>query len=272
MPLRSKAEGFFTAGMVMSIMGGLGLWAYKNGYIDVSVIQARANETSNNTTTALGNAQINFEEAKKGSDMWNKLFQKSGDSSGLEVVESDDNNMVLEKVGNVFNNNVDITGWAPIPVMDELRARCPNMKTHANDGARYNQGVVIHHTVTNKNANWFQATVGTRHCWESRPPYLLTVDNDGNVYQLADYGSGAWHSFSNFESNLPYAAISVIGNYTKDTMSPEQITGLEKAILWLMSQGMTPRIIGHKDIDQTSCPGKNIYNILPEIRLAVGAE
>ncbi|MEZ5429415.1 MAG: peptidoglycan recognition family protein [Pyrinomonadaceae bacterium] len=68
-----------------------------------------------------------------------------------------------------------------------------------------------------------------------------------------------------------HALVVLEGNFEEETLTPAQIKALEKLTLWLVDQYKIPAsdIKGHDDYASTACPGKNLKNLLPELRKKV---
>ncbi|MBN1258265.1 SpoIID/LytB domain-containing protein [Candidatus Peregrinibacteria bacterium] len=108
--------------------------------------------------------------------------------------------------------------------------------------------------------------------------YNYLIDPLGNVYE-GRYGGDKVIGAHVFCHNKGSLGISVIGNYDNDTISVPalqsltQLVGLKAGQLQINPLGTTkaagkdlPNIIGHRDLRPTSCPGKNLYAELPQLR------
>lgn len=83
----------------------------------------------------------------------------------------------------------------------------------------------------------------------------------------------------------------MIGNFENETVNRDQEAGLKSIIkqlslkygidlsknspshkeckgtdTCLFNDSNTPNLVGHRDVGYTTCPGKNLYSLLPEIR------
>jgi hypothetical protein len=154
-----------------------------------------------------------------------------------------------------------------VNIVDEtgsLASRCPEMITNVVE-TTYPEGITVHHTVTDP-VDWFTGSIGTLHCNEKRPPYLLVIDPEGVIHRTAVYGSKTYHALD--PNNVKYASIAVVGDFEfRQQELPEvQRKALVQAIRWLIEQGATPKVYGHRDVlSGTSCPGDVLYALLPEI-------
>jgi N-acetylmuramoyl-L-alanine amidase len=70
-------------------------------------------------------------------------------------------------------------------------------------------------------------------------------------------------------NNLDTIGICVVGNFDYQTPSPAQVDALTRLLGWLCWQYHMPveHILGHRDLNSTSCPGKSLYAILPALRI-----
>lgn len=102
-------------------------------------------------------------------------------------------------------------------------------------------------------------------------PYHLYVGVDGVVGEGRD-----WHYVG--DSNTPYdptghLLVVVEGSFERDTLTTAQRHALEVLIPALARRfAIAPESLGaHRDYAQTSCPGKNLYDLLPELRARIAA-
>ncbi|MFH1171242.1 MAG: NBR1-Ig-like domain-containing protein [bacterium] len=121
--------------------------------------------------------------------------------------------------------------------------------------------------------------------------YNYLVDPLGKIYEGRYGGDGVigGHTYNDQERtdyNPGTMGISFLGNYQTDIFTDAErasVTALiaEKAQLFSISPTGTstfherqdlPNIIGHRDVDATTCPGANIYSQLDSIRAAAGAQ
>lgn len=127
--------------------------------------------------------------------------------------------------------------------------------------------------------------------------YNYVIDSDGTVYEGRKGGNGVRgaHSLNSFNGkNYNYGSIgiAVIGDYDKEKLSDKAQASLEKLIGFLAyanninldskvkafvpinkRKGLIVKnykkvkaLLGHRDVDETTCPGDNIYSKLDEIK------
>jgi hypothetical protein len=72
--------------------------------------------------------------------------------------------------------------------------------------------------------------------------------------------------------NSTMFGISVMGNYEVAAMTSAASDTLSRVIGWKLGlHGVVPSsstVIGHRDVAQTACPGRNLYGLLPKLRTA----
>lgn len=102
--------------------------------------------------------------------------------------------------------------------------------------------------------------------------YNLLVDKWGNVYEGRAGGLeraviGAHAAGYNTGS----VGISVLGNLDVAQPSTAAVSAVARALAWKFQiHGIDPnRIVGHRDVGQTACPGRYLYARLPRIKALV---
>lgn len=150
--------------------------------------------------------------------------------------------------------------------------------------------IIIHHTATNyKGATSKQIKKIYRYHSYTRKwgdiGYNYIIGKDGAIFEGRYGGNGVVGGHSYFKGtnyNKGSIGIAVLGNYVGETLTPEARDSLQKLVGWLaatngitigenykfFSKKLSARVIGHKDVADTACPGKNIYNNLQEMRSA----
>ena len=109
-----------------------------------------------------------------------------------------------------------------------------------------------------------------KHPWPD-VPYHFYIAVDGSVAVGREL---QYQGDSNTDYDLSgHALIVVEGRFDSDELGPKQQEPLEKLVLALAKQyKIAPEnISGHKDQAQTTCPGSNIYQFLPQLRKEVEA-
>ncbi len=126
--------------------------------------------------------------------------------------------------------------------------------------------------------------------------YNYIIDQKGNIYQGRYGGNGArgahvYDKKTKNNYNLGTIGIGILGNYEEREFPQAAKNSLEKLMGWLAainnfnpgqlskttkvwnsetesfsSSFQGPVILGHKDLGNTKCPGKNLYKLLPQIR------
>ncbi len=147
--------------------------------------------------------------------------------------------------------------------------------------------IIIHHTVTMNYDPDPAATVRSIYYYHAVSlgwgdiGYNYLVDWHGNVYEGRAGGNGVIGGHA-LGWNTGTIGISNMGNYDVAGITPEMYYGLA----WIMTikanenqidpwgaapmNGVTvPNIIGHRDVNQTSCPGQYLYAQIPNLRNSV---
>ena len=165
---------------------------------------------------------------------------------------------------------------------------------------------VVHHTATANNDPDPAATVRAIEVFHVRDrgwddiAYNYLIDSSGQIYEgrysrpyapgepiTADDGHGNGVIGAHVAGyNVGSIGISLIGNYSLATPSPEMIASLKYLIGWQADRlGIDPlgstevtrpdgstfasaTVVGHRDLpSSTDCPGENVHNQLTDIRL-----
>jgi len=148
--------------------------------------------------------------------------------------------------------------------------------------------IFIHHTGSSKNLdNPMQLVRDIYHShtivrgWGDIG-YNYLIDPDGNVYEGRYGGESVVGAHAGPKGNKGSIGIALLGNYDKNPVPQKAKDALikllsEKTKLYNIDpQGSTllrgenlPNILGHKSVMHTSCPGKYLSALLPEIRESV---
>jgi hypothetical protein len=97
-------------------------------------------------------------------------------------------------------------------------------------------------------------------------PYHFFIDAHGVIGEGRDL---AFAGDTNTEYNPQGHALVVLeGNFEEETPTPEQLEAAHALVRWLAATYEVPadKIGGHRDYAVTSCPGKNLYARLDELR------
>lgn len=142
----------------------------------------------------------------------------------------------------------------------------------------------IHHTATSKNLDNPQQAIRDIYYWHAISRgwgdigYNYIIDQRGNIYEGRYGGDGVIGAHAG-PGNNGSIGIAVLGNYEEgEVPAPviESISALIKAksakygidtMGSSMFRGeMRPNIMGHRDMMSTTCPGANLYAMLPTIK------
>ena len=100
-------------------------------------------------------------------------------------------------------------------------------------------------------------------------PYHFYIAVDGSVAEGREL---QYQGDSNTNYDLDgHALIVVEGNFNEEKINEKQVQQLEKLVLALAEKYKIPAeaVSGHKDQAETTCPGTDLYRLLPEIRKKV---
>lgn len=97
--------------------------------------------------------------------------------------------------------------------------------------------------------------------------YHYVIRKDGSIERGRPLATVGAHAEG---QNYHTVGINVTGNFEKETPTQSQITSLEKLLVFLCQtydiHPSAATIVGHRNVNSTDCPGKNLYRLLPEIR------
>ena len=102
--------------------------------------------------------------------------------------------------------------------------------------------------------------------------YHFLIDGSGEIWEGRPLPAIGAHVKDNNEGNI---GVSLMGDFhppKNHTPTPAQIQSLVTLLRWLTAAYHIPvdKILGHRDQEQTACPGKTLYALLDKIRDAVG--
>lgn len=100
-------------------------------------------------------------------------------------------------------------------------------------------------------------------------PYHFYIAVDGSVAEGREL---QFRGDSNTDYELDgHALIVVEGNFNQEKINEQQMEGLERLVMALAEKYKIPAeaVSGHKDQATTTCPGSDIYGLLPKIRKKV---
>jgi len=101
--------------------------------------------------------------------------------------------------------------------------------------------------------------------------YSEVVFPSGNVYEGRGLGRTGAHTL---DHNSISHAWCFVGNFENDQPTDGALRACAGRIRWAMGNGFVrpgSPIRGHRDVNQTACPGRNLYARLPEIRSFVAS-
>jgi len=177
--------------------------------------------------------------------------------------------LILKKIVKINSNGDDLT-W-PLQYPEKITK------------------IIIHHTATTKNLDDPVKVMKDLYYYHAITRgwgdigYNYIVDTKGNIYE-GRYGGESVIGAHAGPGNRGSIGIAVLGNYNDSDLTPESLRTLElfiaekSKIYGIDPMGESyfrgkklPNIFGHSDIMATSCPGKNIIKLFPQIRKDVAA-
>ncbi|MEZ5024152.1 MAG: N-acetylmuramoyl-L-alanine amidase [Chitinophagales bacterium] len=191
----------------------------------------------------------------------------------------------LEQQANdcILPDYVTRTGW-----------NCPSGQDYSSGSPSFTNvsHLVVHHSAgSNTSTNWPAVVLSIwnyhrfTNGW-SDIGYNALIDPNGVIYEGRGGNEGYTKdvlSAATCGSNSGSMAICLLGNYNEVEPTAASLESLEKMLAWkaedrnidplgssnLNSFGVLDHIFGHRQGCSTSCPGDNLYNQLPAVRLAV---
>ncbi len=152
------------------------------------------------------------------------------------------------------------------------------------------QKIIVHHTAGSDGGADPAATVRGIYYYHAVVlgwgdiGYNYLIDKNGTIYEGRAGGDGVvgGHTYNELKKvgyNRGSIGISVLGDYETNTPSAQAIESLTKLIANLgVKFGIAPsgqsyfvdqtmnNVVAHRDVDNTLCPGANLYSQLPAIR------
>ncbi len=146
--------------------------------------------------------------------------------------------------------------------------------------------IIIHHTATTKNLDDPEKAIRDIYYWHAITKgwgdigYNYIIDQQGNIYEGRYGGDGVVGAHAG-KANVGSIGIAILGNY-QDNQVPDAVLNSLVALIKVKAKKynidptgsssfrgeVLPNIIGHRDVMSTTCPGDNLYALLPAIRLA----
>ena len=131
--------------------------------------------------------------------------------------------------------------------------------------------IVIHHSATKKGEGRGFNTTHLNRKWNYGLGYHFIIGNgrglgDGDIetsYRCQQQLHGAHAGVR--EYNQHGIGICLVGNFEETVPTPKQVLSLKKLLAELRQKHSIPpeKIVGHRDLKATACPGKNLR--LPDI-------
>lgn len=150
--------------------------------------------------------------------------------------------------------------------------------------------IIIHHTAGSLGGAEPAAVIRGIYHWQTVSlgwgdvGYHYLIDEKGNIYEGRYGGDGvigahAYNDKRNVGYNRGTLGIAILGNYENDVLTDAAKEALTSLIAVkardfsfapndrsIFNSEDLPNVIGHRDIDFTLCPGKNIYSQMDSLR------
>lgn len=129
--------------------------------------------------------------------------------------------------------------------------------------------IVIHHTGNAQDDDLSTEQIHASHLMQGWAGigYHYVIRKDGTV----ELGRPEWAVGAHAQGfNWTTLGIHLCGNFELATPTPAQIESLAYLVGWLCDKyGLTPdadRVVGHRDLMATACPGQQLYDMLQTVR------
>lgn len=156
----------------------------------------------------------------------------------------------------------------------EWGARQPKSITRFTPGQLPTPDLILHHAGTSGGGAARVRAIQNFHM-DSRGwrdiAYHYLIDSDGTVFEGRTWGvvGGATKGH-----NMTSHAVCMLGNFNNEQPTPEAVDALIEVVQWGHREGYVPLEItgGHRDYRPTTCPGSNLYTLIPVINEQVGGD
>lgn len=168
-----------------------------------------------------------------------------------------------ENVLRDYNHRKDAAPQEPFPVVET------NFKFNETLLVRPKTDMLVIHHVGIPDGDTSAAAIHKAHLangWAGIG-YHYVIRKDGSIERGRPLATVGAHAEG---QNYHTVGINVTGNFEKETPTQSQIASLEKLLVFLCQtydiHPSAATIVGHRNVNSTDCPGKNLYKLLPEIR------
>lgn len=91
--------------------------------------------------------------------------------------------------------------------------------------------------------------------------YHYAVAPDGSVYKLNNMTTLTYHAGPG--ENKRSLGVVVLGDFREAQPTPAALSSLRTLLRTLLAALPGRRVVGHRDVRQTACPGDKLYELLP---------
>ena len=135
--------------------------------------------------------------------------------------------------------------------------------------------IVLHHTGNPTDDDLSAAEIHHSHLAQGWAGigYHYLIRKDGMIEQGRRSEAVGAHAY---RYNKTSVGVSLAGNFDIGKPTAAQIASVNELVAWLcLKYGLDPQkkgvIVGHRNLNDTSCPGENLYKRLSEIRYAASS-
>jgi len=143
----------------------------------------------------------------------------------------------------------------------DLRGRLLTDGDYVRRSADSIRRIVVHHTAVDASRSW--AVVAAYHVNGNNWPgigYHLGIARDGALSYLGDIGTVRYHAG---RANADSIGVCFAGNFETDVPTAAALATFDRLYAVLDAYiGRGLEIVGHRDVGQTACPGRNLYAVL----------
>ena len=177
--------------------------------------------------------------------------------------------MFLPNETEAATKKVRVPQVTELKTLDELEINTVPMKFDEMNIRPYTGAIVLHHAGMKRDKDMTVEDIHNFHVQEnhwSGIGYHFVIHKDGYIEHGRPLEYVGAHALSNNEFTV---GICLVGNYDLGLPPQEQLYSAVQLVGALCHEykidATDTTIFGHRDLCDTSCPGKNLYPLLPDI-------
>lgn len=122
--------------------------------------------------------------------------------------------------------------------------------------------IVVHHTASTRDMTVQEIhELHLNQGWAGMG-YHFYINKNGDVFRGRPEEMIGSHALNYNSSSV---GVCLSGNFEEEQPTKEQLTSLAELLKYLKAKYSSARIVGHKDLNATACPGKNLYSQLGSV-------